>query len=164
MLAFAPFATAIIAALILQTQGVPDASHDSIASAWSCRENVRCHVCKPCGKHVDTENVWEYSCECRTYRKRLRSESSWEGRTYRKRLIPETVRPSIRFGKLSTSITTITTSSYAPACTWTASSRGRDAGVVMGLFILRGGAKGTHTIQVSGSGEEPASAAAAGVL
>ena len=56
------------------------------------------------------------------------------------------------------------TSSYTPACTLNSSLPGTDAGVVMGLFILRGGAKGTHTIQVSGSGEEPASAAAAGVL
>jgi len=147
---FAPFATAIMAALIWQTQGVPDASHDSIASSWSCR----CQVCKPCGKDVDRENVGEYSCECSPYRKRLRSETSWECRTHRKGLISETVRRSIRFGKPP---------SYAPACTLTSSSRGRRAGVVMGLFILRGGAKGTHTIQVSGSGEEPASAAA-GVL
>ena len=56
------------------------------------------------------------------------------------------------------------TSSCAPACTLTSYLPGRDAGVVMGLFILRGGATGKHTIQVSGSGEEPASASAAGVL
>jgi hypothetical protein len=95
------FATAIIAALILQTQGVSDASHNSIASSWSCR----CPVCKPCGKDVDRENVGEYSCECSTYGKRLRSETGWACHTYPKGLISETVRRNIRCGKLSTSIT-----------------------------------------------------------